>query len=269
MYDLLKQKIEGVPSNEEKVNRLREFLQILILKIMFDREYFDHLAMVGGTALRILYDLRRYSEDIDFSLIKKQQYSFKKLLADLTYELKHYNLKVTTSRKESTVVHNSMIKFPDLLFDLGLSGIKSQKLSIKLEIDTNPPPGWRTVLSPVSETFVFALNHLDLPSMFATKIHACFFRRFTKGRDFYDLVWYLGKKVQPNYVLLNHAVRQTEKSDLNLLPENLKDFMKKRIMRINFAAVRKDVERFLEDKKELKIFERDVMMQLIDNTSAI
>lgn len=264
MIDLIKQKISGYQSDEEKINRVREFLQIVLLKIMFDRQYFDLLSFVGGTALRILYGMRRYSEDLDFSLTKKDSYSFAAILKALKYELDRFGLDVEATSKEATAVHASMIKFSGLLKELGLSGLKSQKLSIKLEIDTNPPPGWNTELSPVSETYIFAVRHYDMPSLFASKLHACFFRRYTKGRDFYDLIWYLGRKIRPNYALLNNAIYQTQGKNFALSHENIKEFVISKIAEVDFNAARKDVERFVEDKSELKLMERNILTQLVE-----
>jgi len=263
MNDLLKQIIGKEITAEGKLNKTREFLQELMLKIFFDRELFNNLAFVGGTALRVLYDLRRYSEDLDFSLIKARGYSFEKLLHDLVFELEHYGFEVENTPGKNRTVHSSMLKFPGLLAELGLSRIKGQKLSVKLEIDTNPPAGWNTLLSPVAKTFVFAVTSFDLPSSYAAKLHACFFRKFIKGRDFYDLIWYLGKKVEPNYLLLNNAIEQTEKKNLNLNRDNLREFMRQKLAGIDFAMAGKDVERFLEDKSELRLFDQDLILRLV------
>ena len=263
MNDLLKQLIEKETTVEDKINRTREFLQELMLKVLFDRGAFSHLAFTGGTALRVLYGLRRYSEDLDFSLIKKQNYSFDNILRDLVFEIKHFGFEVEKSASRSNIVNSCLIKFPGLLAELGLSAMKSHKLAVKLEIDTNPPAGGTTILTPVAKAFVFVVNSFDLPSMYATKLHACFFRSYIKGRDFYDLVWYLGKKIEPNYLLLNNAIKQTEKKELNLGPDNLPAFMKENLAKIDFALAKKDVERFLEDKSELKLFDKDLILSML------
>lgn len=263
MYELLKQKLVKDMSTEDATNKAREFLQILMLKVIFDKGGFDNLAFVGGTALRILYGLRRYSEDLDFSLTKKEGYSFKGLIDALLYELKNYGLKVEAAPTETNIVHKSMVKFPGLLAQLGFKQPKDQKLSIRLEIDTNPPKGWQNAVTPVTESFVFAVTHFDLSSMYATKLHACFFRKYIKGRDFYDLVWYLGKKTVPNFTLLNNAIRQTQKKDFNLGPDNLKAFMRDHLEKVDFAVARKDVERFLEDKNELKMLDKQIILQMM------
>lgn len=263
MYEILKQRLASAPASEDKINRVREFLQALMLKIMFDRGFFDNLAFVGGTALRVLYGMRRYSEDLDFSLIKKRGYAFKSMLRRLEYDLKHYNLKTEISSMESNVLHSGFVKFPQLLKELNLSAHKEQKLSIKLEVDTNPPLGWKVKLVTVADPFVFAVKTFDLPSLYAAKLHACFFRRYTKGRDFYDLIWYLGKKIEPNYVLLNNAIRQTEKKNLQITQHNFKQFMQDKLKEIDFKLISKDIERFLEDKNELKLFNSDIILGMM------
>lgn len=264
MREILSKRIASLKSREEKSHRAREFLQVLILKIFFDGGAFENLAFVGGTALRICFGLRRFSEDLDFNLIRRRGYDFGSLLERTRKELERYNLRAETSIRESGVVQNSFLKFPGLLRELGISEHPRQKLSIKIEIDTNPPAGWGLSVYPVSETFVFAVNGYDLPSLYATKLHACFFRPYTKGRDFYDLVWYLGRRIEPNYVLLNNAIRQTEKQDLKIGPNNFRSFLRGKLEKLNFNSIRRDVERFLEDKNELKLLDSQNILKMIE-----
>jgi len=264
MLDLIKRSIKGIPDSEMKVHITREFLQLLILKIISDKDYFKNLAFVGGTALRFLYSLRRFSEDLDFSLINKEGYKFESFLGKITYELEKYGLSVEIKKSAKEPVQSAMVKFKDILYLLGLSKQKDRRLSIKLEIDSNPPVGWNTELSLVNKHFVFTVLHFDIPSLYATKIHACFFRKYIKGRDFYDLMWYFGKKAMPNFELLNNAIEQTEKKRMDLNAKNFNDFLKERLIGIDFAKVRKDVERFIEDKNELKLLNRDVILKLLN-----
>jgi predicted nucleotidyltransferase component of viral defense system len=264
VIDLLKQELEKVNSAEEKFNRMREFLQILLLKVVYDAGYFENLAFTGGTALRVLFGLRRFSEDLDFSLISKKGYNFSKLNADLMRGLELNGFQADMKPKEDRAVHGSFVKFPGLLKELALSALKDQKFSIKFEIDTNPPQGGHVARALVNKTFVFTVCHFELSSLFATKLHACFYRKYTKGRDFYDLLWYLGKKTVPNFVLLNNAIQQTQGQDPQITSVNLKDFLLGGISRIDFTAAKKDVERFLEDRKELDLFRPEVFRSGIE-----
>jgi len=263
VLDLIKKSISTIQGNEEKIHMTREFLQLLILKILYDRDYFKNLAFVGGTALRFLYGLRRFSEDLDFSVIRKRGYDFDTALEKIEYELRKVGLSLDIKKGTQGNVQSAMLKFRDILFPLGLSRQKNQKLSIKIEVDSNPPEGWNTELSLISKHFVFTVTHFDVPSLYATKLHACFFRKYIKGRDFYDLLWYIGRRSVPNFELLNNAIEQTEHKKVNLGPENFKDFLKERLASVDFVKVRKDVERFIEDKNELKLLDRDKILSLI------
>jgi len=267
MLDLIKQSMAGITDGEMKVHLTREFLQLLMLKIIYDKDYFKNLAFVGGTALRVLYGLRRFSEDLDFSLINKEGYKFDRFLEKITYELEKYGLSVEIKKGEKEPIQSALVKFKDVLYLLGISRQKGQRLSIRLEIDTNPPQGWNTELSLVSKHFVFTVLHFDIPSLYATKIHACFFRKYLKGRDFYDLIWYFGKKAVPNFKLLNNAIEQTEKKKMDLNAKNFNQFLKERLAGIDFTKARKDVERFIEDKSELKLLERDMILKLLNKES--
>lgn len=263
MIDLIKEVVSKSPSREEKVHLAREFLQILILKILFDRGYFKNFAFVGGTALRILYGLRRFSEDLDFSLINKESYVFDSFLKGIAYELEKNGFSLDVREAKGRVVQSVMLKFRDLLFHLGLSGQKGQKLSVRLELDTNPPQGWNTEISLVSRYFVLTVTHFDLSSLYALKLHACFYRKYTKGRDYYDLLWYLGKKSLPNFRLLNNAIEQTENKRIDVDEANFKDFLREKLKEKDFAEVRKDAERFIVDKNELKLLDSNVILNLL------
>jgi hypothetical protein len=146
---------------------------------------------------------------------------------------------------------------------LGLSDMREQKLSIGLEIDARPPEGWKTNLSLISKFFVFTVTHYDLPSLYATKLHACFFRKYVKGRDFYDLVWYLGKKILPNFLLLSNAIAQTESKKIVVTEDNFEEFLLEKMMKVDFVKIRKDVERFLVDKGELKLLNKKLIKELL------
>jgi hypothetical protein len=162
-----------------------------------------------------------------------------------------------------------MFKFPGLLKELGLSALKDEKLAIKWDVDTNPPQGGVSVSGMMSRYFTFRVVHYDLPSLFAEKLHACLFRKYAKGRDWYDFIWYVSKKIRPNLLLLQNAVRQTEKKTLEIDNADLAGFLIKSIEDVDFKKMRKDVERFLEDPAELSIFDRDSIAQTIRNNYAV
>lgn len=259
MIDVLRSQFKPAMSQEEKLNCIREFLQLMTLKAIHDKGWSSAMAFVGGTALRFLYDLRRFSEDLDFSLIQKDRWDFEKLAEQLGKEFELNGISVDTRSKTEKTVQGLFLRFPRLLYDLGLSPHKSEKLMVKLEVDTNPPSGGQVERSLVSKVFSFSVTHFDLPSLYAGKICACFYRKYIKGRDFYDFIWYLGKKIKPNYIVLNNAIGQAQGKPLGLGDDNIQEFLLNQIKRIDFKECAKDVDRFLEDKGELKLFDKDLI----------
>jgi predicted nucleotidyltransferase component of viral defense system len=263
MLEVLKQQIAPFSAQSDKLNKLRELLQIIILKNIYDKRVFNNIAFIGGTALRIIFGLNRFSEDLDFSLIKQKGYDFAALIENIRRFCGKNNLPVDIETKSKASINSAFLKFSTVLQELELSRIKNQKLSVKLEIDTNPPAGWQTADFPLNNIYLLSLTAFDLPSMFATKLHACFFRKYTKGRDFYDLIWYLTKKIQPNILLLNNAAYQTEHKHFNITKANLADFLAQRLEQIDFAAARKDVARFLFNPEELEFINKKFIESLL------
>jgi len=265
MIDILKQQLRNDMPTETKLNISREFLQLLCLKILYDKGLLGRLAFVGGTALRVIFDLRRFSEDLDFSLIQEEDYNFTKINAELVRGFNLYGFKTESKpKKEGTNVNGTFLKFSGLLKELGLSPLANQVLSIKVEVDARPPEGGNVISTFVNKVYPITVTHYDLPSMLAAKLHACFYRKYTKGRDFYDFIWYLGKKVKPNITLLNNAITQTQGENPRIDENNLKDFLLKNINKIDLPLVKKDVERFLEDKTELRLFDMKAIEQSIE-----
>jgi len=265
MIDVLQQKIKPVaPNIKEQFNILREYLQLVILNILDEKGYFQNLAFVGGTALRILYDLPRYSEDLDFSLIASNNYLFPEMIRKIEKELTLRNLECEVSDDPKKVVATSFIKFNTLLYQLGLSPHKNQKLSIKLEVDQNPPSGYNQELTMVSKDFLIGIQHYDLPSLFAGKLHALLHRKYTKARDWYDLLWFLGQKVEPNFVMLNHAVTQTQGTLSRQIDMGyLHDLLLEEIENTDFNQVAVELEPFLINADERRFFTKDYFLKII------
>jgi len=265
MIEILKKEIEKFETSEGKFNHLREILQILILKIIYDCGFFKNLVFTGGTALRVLFDMRRFSEDLDFSLVNREGYKLPEFSQRLKSQIFQYRLEADMKENDKKTVHQIDVKFRSILFDLALSDLPEQKLFIRIEVDTNPPEGGKTEVTLINKIFVFSIAHFGLPSLFATKLCACFFRKYTKGRDFYDLLWHLTRREEPNYRLLNNAIKQVHKGEfVQVNKNNFKKFLARHLKRIDFAKVRKDVERFLEDKREIDLINKENFLNLTD-----
>jgi predicted nucleotidyltransferase component of viral defense system len=260
---IIRSRLDKNKSREENVHLLREFLQLLVLRIIYETNYFQYISFVGGTSLRFLYQLQRFSEGLDFSVTEKKGYSFKNFIKLIEFHLQKFGFQVEIKLKEQKVVHSAFLKFVDVLQQHNIARMKDEKLSIRIEIDSNPPSGWQNEMSLINDFFIFPVWHFDLPSLYATKIHACFFRKYKKGRDFYDLMWYLSKKITPNFLLLNNAIKQTENVDLKIGAENFEQFLYAKLKHVNFPDLRRDVERFLVNKSEVNLINGDVFFKLI------
>lgn len=255
MIDVLKQQFKDGMGPLQKENLTREFLQILCLKIMGDKGAFDNIAFIGGTSLRILFGLRRFSEDLDFSLIEPQGYDIQALAEQLVKAFQLYGIRVEAKVKDEKTIHQVMLKFEGLLREVGLSPLASQKLSIKLETDIRPPEGWVLARSVLDKGMLLRITHYEIASLFAGKLHAFFCRKYTKGRDLYDLIWYISRRVRPNFVLLNNAYQQTEGQSLDMSEHNFQTILFEKLDQTDFETVKRDVERFLEDPSELQLFD--------------
>ncbi|MFA5097276.1 MAG: nucleotidyl transferase AbiEii/AbiGii toxin family protein [Candidatus Margulisiibacteriota bacterium] len=262
MEELLKGKLNEYSSDLEKRNALREYLQSLVLKVLFEKKYFKDLIFVGGTALRFIYRTKRFSEDLDFSSFSDKA-GFLEMSADLEKELRCYNLAVNTRKKAQGNVRNAFIKFPGILEKLDLSPHKNETISIKLEIDYNPPKGGAVQLHLLNKDYSFYVQSYDLSSLMAGKLHAILFRKFEKGRDYYDLVWYLGKKAVPNIELLDNAIYQTQNFRIPDLESRWKDLLKHKIAEADFKRIVKDVLPFLEDRGEALLLSKEHIMEVL------
>ena len=262
MIDSIKSRLAGAPTREAKLHLLREFLQIIVLKILSDQGFFEGVVFLGGTALRILYGLARYSEDLDFSVTDEKNYDFPKTMVALVKQLELFGLPVETRQKEG-VVDSSMLRFTTVLQECGLSDLTGQKLSIKIEVDTNPPKGGKSEVHVVQDQFLFPLRAHDLPSLMAGKLHAIFCRSFVKGRDYYDLMWYLTKKISPNIELLQNSISQTNCAIGKVTEETWKQKLKEYLENVDYKQVLHDVEPFLMRPEEAKLLQKEYFMSLL------
>ncbi len=266
MIDLIKTHLLQLSDADEqkKWHHTREFLQILVLKIMSDDHLFEGCSFVGGTCLRIVFDVRRFSEDLDFST-KGKGLDIQTVKHVFAKRFEEYGIDVELMTSEEKTVKAIDLRFPGLLYELGLSPLKDQKLRIKWDIDTRPPQGAEYAVTPLMKYgMMFAVDHYDLPSLFAGKLHACLFRTYMKGRDWYDLLWFLTNKTQPNLTQLNHAAFQTQGKEFNFDMALLKKALLDKISAMDLQKTADDVERFLDDPKEVQMFKQEYFSSLIE-----
>lgn len=262
MIELLLQKLSTLKSREEKFNVTREYLQILILKILSDAQVFQGIAFLGGTALRILYQLRRYSEDLDFSVTTKGKYDFHHITEAIERELNLQNVPVVL-KKKSGVVDSCMINFTSVLQDAGIAVARDQRLAVKLEVDTNPPDGAAVIDTVVNADYIFPVRHYDIPSLMAGMLHAVMFRKFNKGRDYYDLLWYLSRKTKPNLELLSNAIYQTQGEKIALEEGKWTRLLQDKLAKVDFRKVRRDLEPFILERQEVELITEERFKALL------
>jgi predicted nucleotidyltransferase component of viral defense system len=202
----------NVADPAQRLNILREYMQALVLRSLHESEAFQCLAFVGGTALRFLHGLPRFSEDLDFSLHSSSGYTAQKWMEKVKRDLILAGLSPLVNWSERTTVNVAWIKIAEVLKESGLAAMTDQKLSIKLEIDTRPPAGAQSQNLVIERHRMIAIRCYDMPSLMAGKLHALITRRYTKGRDWYDFLWYSARRppVEPNLVLLQNALDQTQ-----------------------------------------------------------
>lgn len=250
--------VAGIADPAQALNRLREYIQAFVLRSFHECEAFRPLAFVGGTALRFLHGLPRFSEDLDFSLVSEAGYAGREWMAKVKRDLLLAGFAPEVTWNDRKTVHAGWVRLAGLLRDAGLSALPNQKLAIKVEIDTRPPSGARSERRIVTRHLTFLLQHYDLPSLLAGKLHAAITRRYAKGRDWYDLVWYLSQRppVSPNLMLLQNALDQTQgvgRSDARVWPSLLRD----RLAAFDFGAIAADVRPFLERPQDAALLTRE------------
>lgn len=248
MKDHLLGIVSSVSDSGMKANVMREYLQIYALRALFERGRFGQVAFVGGTALRFIFGVPRFSEDLDFSLVNKEGYDFGQMLSEIKRSFENANYAVSVKFKSEKTVNTALLKFPEILHLAGLSHRANQNLTIKIDVDTNPPKGGALATSLINKYFPVTFTHYDLPSLFAGKLSAIFTRPYVKGRDYFDLVWLLGrfKGLEPNFTLLNNALLQTGNS-LRVTPSDWKRKVLEKIESVSWQGVIDDVKRFSED----------------------
>lgn len=266
-------------SAEDYENALKEIIQEIALLGLWRAKFFEKAAFYGGTALRIFYGLDRFSEDLDFSLLKPiSHFDISGYCSALSSELKSFGLNVEVRKKEKqvdsqiqsafiktgTIQNLIMVETPNQL----IKRIPSNRvIKIKLEVDVDPPLGFQTESKYLLQPIPFSVMVFLLPDLFAGKMHAVLFREWktrVKGRDWYDFVWYVGRGVPLNLSHLQKRMAQSghlSKKE-KLSKEKFLELLKVRIEGVDFDAAKKDVAPMLKDPSGIKVWSKDFFLQI-------
>jgi hypothetical protein len=243
-------------SSANPMNLVREYLQARILESLERSGAMMPLAFQGGTALRFLYGIPRFSEDLDFTLeLPGPEYDFRAYAAGVQVAFAAEGYDVRTKVNDHKTVHSAMVRFPGLLYELKLSNQPRTGLAIKIEVDTHPPVGAGLEVSLVRRYITLRLQHHDRASLLSGKLHAFLERKYTKGRDLYDLMWYLADPTwpEPNLPMLTAALAQTGWSGPIPTPENWRHLVHDRLLKTDWQSAIRDVAPFLERPQEVEL----------------
>ena len=261
------------------VNALREILQEVALLGLWRGKFFEKAALYGGTALRVLYGLDRFSEDMDFSLLEPlDSFDITGYASFLQKETEGFGFDIQVERIDKAIqtpVQSAFLKANTrkqlLVIETGeeiLRAIPKGKIvKIKLEVDTDPPPGFVTQPRYLLQPIPFAVRAFVLPDLFAGKMHAILCRRWkgrVKGRDWYDLVWYAANHPELHLYHLEQRMRQTGdwKGDAHFTSERFKDLLVITIDNLDIDQARKEVEPFVKNPENLSIWSREFFLDV-------
>jgi len=270
MKDYLRQQVDTIKDTNLARCITREYLQARLLECLQENGAFVNWVFVGGTALRFLYLMPRFSEDMDFSLAEPGiDDNFTELMKKAKAGFQAEDYSITIKVKTEKTVKSAFIKFDGLLFEIGLSPHRSEVISIKVEIDTNPPAGANLETSVVRKHCLLNLQHYDKSSLLAGKLHALLTRKYVKGRDVYDLVWYLSDRTWPvpNIVLLNNALKQTGWLGPEMTVDNWRKETAMRVSQYDWDKVVTDAHPFIERRDDLQMLTMQNVMKLLETTS--
>ena len=261
--------------------RLRELMQSLILLGLWRARFFEHAAFYGGTALRILYGLDRFSEDLDFSTLSPQTdwdwtpygRAVEKELNAFGFSMrfesheKSMNEQIESAFLKGNTRQQLLVVEPEETLLRHIHG--RSLIKIKLELDKDPPPGFSTEMKYHYLPVPFAIRSYSLPCLFAGKMHAILFREWknrVKGRDWYDFIWFVSQNIPLNLKHLESRMRQTGHLHENepLTREKFLHLLRQKINTLNLNATRKDVIHFIKNPEKIDIWSKDFFLSAVE-----
>ena len=268
------------------INALREILQEVALLGLWRGKFFEKAAFYGGTALRVLYGLDRFSEDMDFSLLEPlDSFDITGYTLFLQRETSGFGFDVRVERIDKAIqspIQSAFLKANTrnqlLVIETGeeilQTILQGQILRIKLEVDTDPPPGFETQTRYLLQPIPFAVRAFALPDLFAGKMHAILFRKWksrVKGRDWYDLVWYAANHPELHLHHLEQRMRQTGdwKENADLTPARFEVILMEAINTLDIEQARKEVEPFVKHPENLSIWSRDFFLDVASRIKCV
>lgn len=283
MHESVKQMLKKYPchSQQDYINAIKEIFQEIALLGLWRAKFFEKATFYGGSALRILYGLDRFSEDLDFSLLKKNKnfnlapynQAIKKELAAFGFEAAvQTKVKKIKSNIESAFIKAESKKQLITIEAPGdiIKGVHSmQVIKIKMEVDVNPPGLFNTETKFLLQPIPFSIKSFTEPDLMAGKIHALLCRPWVvriKGRDWYDFVWYLSRNTPVNLVHLKERLIQSHawKREDRLSREELIRLLTQKIHETDFKQAREDILPFIRDRATVEVWSVDFFQAILE-----
>ncbi len=273
-------------STQDYENALKVIMQEIALLGLWRAKFYEHALFYGGTALRILYGLPRFSEDLDFSLLKPDpKFNLNSFHRAITEELEAFGFEVEVQAKVKTAesalesafikaetkVHLLKIKSPESITSRMQGG---QSLKIKLEVDTQPPGHHGIEVMDLMRPLPFQVKTMPLPDLFAGKIHAVLARAWgnrVKGRDFYDYLWYLGRNTPVSLKHLEARLVQSGHLEGELTEKKFRQMLKEKFESFDIIKAKADVAPFLSQRElaSLELWSQDYFIKTVERIYAI
>jgi hypothetical protein len=258
-------------SETELINALKEVFQEITLLGLYRGGFFDKAAFYGGTSLRILYGLDRFSEDLDFSLLEKNKdFDIEKYFSSIVNEFDALGIDISLNKKSKaseTNIESAFLKNDTSIHTLnievnGLDNIHSgRKLKIKLEVDTNPPLKFQTESKTLLMPMTFNIRTMTLPNLYAGKMHALLFRNWktrVKGRDWFDFEWYVKNNTPLNLDHLSERMKESGNFDKDILTEDeFREILFSKIDTLDIEQAMNEVKPFVRDVRVFDFWSKD------------
>lgn len=268
-------------TREDYLNALKEIAQEIALCALAETDFFSHAAFYGGTALRIFYGLERYSEDLDFSLMKKEDFRLESYFSALeqTFASLGMSFKVFSKVKNAESTIQSAFLKGGTLEHMLLIGAPSEisrhiqhneSLKIKFEIDIDPPAFADFEFKHRLLPFPYRVRLYDKGSLFAGKLHAVLARDWKnriKGRDLFDYLFYVASETRPNLLHLRERLVASGKwhADKPLAMEDLRCLLLQRFNELDFSKAKEDVLSFVGNPASLDLWSREFFVSVTDD----
>lgn len=267
-------------NNLERENAIKEIIQEIALAGLSRGGFFEKAAFYGGTCLRIFYGLDRFSEDLDFALVKKNEgFKFDDYFPRLKREFLSYGIDLNIELKSNaSLVQSAFLKGNSLMFMMTFFPknedakhiLSNQKIKIKFEIDMDNPEGGITEYKYRMFPSPYEIQVFDEATLFAGKIHAILCREYknhVKGRDYYDYLFYIGKKVPFNMKYLENKLKNTGKIAMDeiLSLDRVKEFLRDRFEKVNYNQAIEDVSNFIVQKESLNLWKKEFFLSTLDS----